>query len=164
MAENSFDIVSQINFQEVDNALNQTRKEISQRYDFKDSKSEINFNQKEKQIILISDDEFKMKSLIDVLQSKMIKRGIHIKALKFGKLEPSANMAVKQIITLRVGIEKEDAKKITQIIRDLKLKVNAQIMDDQVRVTGKSRDDLQNIIQKLKSVEIEFPIQFLNYR
>ena len=139
-------------------------KEIIQRYDFKDSKSSIELKEKEKEIVLISDDEFKMKSVVDIVQSKMIKRGIHLKALKFGKIEPAANSTVRQVISLRVGIEKEDAKLLTKMIKDSKLKVNAQIMEDQVRVTGKSKDDLQTVIQTVKNADLPFPVQFVNYR
>ncbi len=163
-SDSSFDIVSNIDFQEVDNALNQARKEIIQRYDFKDSKSSIELKEKEKEIILVSDDEFKMKSVVDIVQSKIIKRGIHLKALKFGKIEPAANSTVRQVISLRVGIEKEDAKLLTKMIKDSKLKVNAQIMEDQVRVTGKSKDDLQSVIQMVKNADLPFPVQFSNYR
>ena len=145
-SDSSFDIVSKVDFQEVDNALNQARKEIIQRYDFKDSKSSIELKEKEKEVILVSDDEFKMKSVVDIVQSKMIKRGIHLKALKFGTIEQAGNNTVRQVISLRVGIEKEDAKLLTKLIKDSKLKVNAQIMEDQVRVAGKSKDDLQSAI------------------
>jgi uncharacterized protein YajQ (UPF0234 family) len=163
-SDSSFDIVSKIDFQEVDNALNQARKEIIQRYDFKDSKSSIELKEKEKEIVLISDDEFKMKSVVDIVQSKMIKRGIHLKALKYGTIEPAANSTVRQVISLRVGIEKEDAKLLTKMIKDSKLKVNAQIMEDQVRVAGKSKDDLQSVIQMVKNADLPFPVQFSNYR
>ncbi|HEY4643953.1 MAG TPA: YajQ family cyclic di-GMP-binding protein [Bacteroidota bacterium] len=161
---NSFDIVSEVNLQEVDNALNQARKEISQRYDFKDSKSSIDFNQKEKQIVVISDDEFRLKSVIDILQSKLIKRGVAIKALDYGKIEPAANSTVRQVISLRVGIEKENAKTLVKIIKDSKLKVQAQIMDDQVRVTGKSKDDLQEVMKLVRGSDLPFAMQFVNYR
>ena len=161
---NSFDIVSEVNLQEVDNALNQARKEISQRYDFKDSKSSIDFNQKEKQIVVISDDEFRLKSVIDILQSKLIKRGVAIKTLDYGKVEPAANSTVRQVISLRVGIEKENAKTLVKIIKDSKLKVQAQIMDDQVRVTGKSKDDLQEVMKLVRGSDLPFAMQFVNYR
>lgn len=161
---NSFDIVSEVNLQEVDNALNQARKEISQRYDFKDSKSSLDFNEKEKQIAVTSDDDFKLKSVLDILQSKLIKRGVPIKALRYGKIEPAANNAVRQTITLRVGIDKEDAKTIVKMIKDTKLKVQAQIMDDQVRVTGKDKDDLQQVIKLLRETDLPFATQFVNYR
>ena len=122
---NSFDVVSQVDLQEVDNALNQARKEITQRYDFKDSKSSLDFNQKEKQIVIISDDDFKLKSVLDILQTKLIKRSVPIKALKYGNPEPAANSTVRQTISLRVGIDKDDAKTIVKMIKDTKLKVQA---------------------------------------
>ena len=161
---NSFDVVSQVDLQEVDNALNQARKEISQRYDFKDSKSSLDFNQKEKQIVVISDDDFKLKSVLDILQTKLIKRSVPIKALKYGNPEPAANSTVRQTISLRVGIDKDDAKTIVKMIKDTKLKVQAQIMDDQVRVSGKNKDDLQQVIKMLKETELPFAMQFVNYR
>ena len=160
----SFDVVSEVDLQEVDNALNQARKEISQRYDFKDSKSSLDFNQKEKQIVVISDDDFRLKSVVDILQSKLIKRSVPIKALRYGKPEPAANSTVRQTISLRVGIDKEDAKTIVKMIKDTKLKVQAQIMDDQVRVSGKNKDDLQQVIKMLRETDLPFAMQFVNYR
>ncbi len=165
MAEtNSFDIVSEVNMQEVDNAINQARKEIGQRYDFKGSRSSIGLNQKEKTLTLISDDEFRLKSVVDILQSKLIKRSVPIKALDYGTVEPAANTTVRQIIKLRVGIDKENAKLIAKMIKDTKLKVQAQIMDDQVRVSGKNKDDLQTVIKMLREAELSFAVQFTNYR
>jgi len=162
--QNSFDIVSEVDLQEVDNALNQARKEIAQRYDFKDSKSSIDFNTKEKQIVIISDDDFKLKSVIDIVQSKLIKRSVPIKALDYGKVEPAANSTVRQIISLRVGIDKENSKKVVKIIKDSKLRVQAQIMDDQIRVTGKSKDDLQDVMKIVREADLPFATQFVNYR
>jgi hypothetical protein len=160
----SFDIVSQIDLQEVDNAVNQARKEIAQRYDFKASKSSIDLNVKEKQLVLVSDDEFKMKSVVDVLQGKMIKRGIPLKALDYGPVLPGSGATVRQTVGLRVGIDKENAKLIVKLIKDLKLKVQAQIMEDQVRVTGKSKDDLQTVIKKVRDADLTCAVQFVNYR
>jgi uncharacterized protein YajQ (UPF0234 family) len=160
----SFDIVSEVNMQEVDNAINQARKEIAQRYDFKGSKSSIDLNQKEKNLTIISDDDFKLKSVVDILQNKLIKRGVPIKALDYGTVEPAANTTVRQIIKLRVGIDKENAKLIVKMIKDTKLRVQAQIMDDQVRVSGKDKDDLQAIIKMLRDAELKFAVQFTNYR
>jgi hypothetical protein len=161
---NSFDIVSEVNIQEVDNAINQARKEIGQRYDFKGSKSSIELNQKEKTLTVISDDEFKLKSVIDVLQNKLIKRGVSLKALKYGTVDPAASGTVRQVITLRVGIEKDDARLVVKMIKDAKLKVQAQIMDDQVRVSGKNKDDLQSVIAMLRNADLAFAMQFTNYR
>jgi uncharacterized protein YajQ (UPF0234 family) len=160
----SFDIVSEIDLQEVDNALNQARKEIAQRYDFKGSKSSLEFNQKEKSITLISDDEFRMKSVVDILQGKFVKRGIPVKAIDYGSVEAAAGGLVRRVLTLRVGIGKEDAKLIVRMIKDSKLKVQAQIMDDQVRVTGKSKDDLQQVMTMLRGADLVFAVQFTNYR
>jgi uncharacterized protein YajQ (UPF0234 family) len=160
----SFDIVSEIDLQEVDNALNQARKEIVQRYDFKGSKSSLDFNQKEKLITLISDDEFRMKSVVDILQGKFVKRGIPVKAIDYGEVEPAAGGLVRRVLVLRVGIGKEDAKLIVRMIKDTKLKVQAQIMDDQVRVTGKSKDDLQQVMALLRGADLAFAVQFTNYR
>jgi hypothetical protein len=160
----SFDIVSEVNMQEVDNALHQARKEIAQRYDFKDSKSSIELNQKEKALTVISDDEFKLKSVLDILQNKMIKRGVPIKALDYGTVEPAANSTVRQVIKLRVGIDKENAKLLVKMIKDSKVKVQAQIMDDQVRVSGKSKDDLQSVMRLVRDAELKFATQFTNYR
>ncbi|MBW7889294.1 MAG: YajQ family cyclic di-GMP-binding protein [Bacteroidetes bacterium] len=162
--QNSFDIVSEINMQEVDNALNQARKEIATRYDFRDTKTTIDFNQKEKEITVLSDNDFRMKAVIDILQNKMIKRGIHIKSLKYGALEPAAGSMVRQKITLLVGVDKENAKKLVQIIKETKIRVQAQIMEDQVRVTGKDRDDLQQVIAILREKDFPLPLQFINYR
>ncbi len=160
----SFDIVSEVNMQEVDNAINQARKEIAQRYDFKGSASSIDLNQKEKFITLVSDDDFKLKSVVDILQTKLIKRGVPIKALDYGTVTPGANTTVKQVVKLRVGIDKENAKVLVKMIKDTKLKVQAQIMEDQVRVTGKNKDDLQAVIKMVREAELDFATQFTNYR
>lgn len=162
--QNSFDIVSEVDLQEVDNALNQARKEISQRYDFKDSKTQIDFNTKDKQITLHTIDEFHLKSAIDILQSKLIKRGVSIKALRYGPIEAATGATVKQLITLVVGISKDDARAVVKMIKDSKIRVQAQIMDDQVRVSGKAKDDLQSVIQLLRDADLSFPVQFVNYR
>ena len=165
MAEtNSFDIVSDVDMQEVDNALNQARKEIIQRYDFKGSKSSIELNEKEHQIVLISDDDFKMKAVIDILQSKFIKRGISLKALTYSAVDTAAGGTVRQTITLQNGIDKENAKLIVKMIKDTKLKVQAQIMDDQVRVSAKSKDDLQSVMALVRAADLKFAVQFKNYR
>lgn len=162
--QNSFDIVSEINMQEVDNALNQARKEVLTRYDFKDTKTTIEFNEKERVVTVTSDNEFRLKAVIDVLQNKFIKRGIHLKSLKYGAIEPAAGGMVRQKITLQVGIDKENAKKLVQVIKETKLKVQAQIMEDQLRVSGKNKDDLQAVIAHLRSIDFPLPLQFTNYR
>ncbi len=162
--QNSFDIVSEVNMQEVDNALNQAQKEVAQRYDLKDSKSTINFDQKEKIVTVSSLNEFTLKSVVDVLQNKFIKRGIHLKSLEYSPVEQAAGGTARQKITLRVGIDKENAKTLVKIIKDSKVKVQAQIMEEQVRVSGKDRDELQAVIAKLKALDFPLPLQFTNYR
>ncbi|HTK81085.1 MAG TPA: YajQ family cyclic di-GMP-binding protein [Bacteroidota bacterium] len=160
----SFDIVSKVDMQEVDNALNQARKEITQRYDFKGSKTSIDLNQKEFEIVIISDDEFRMKSVIDILQGKFVKRNVPLKALTYGAIEQASGGTVRQSIRLQNGIDKENAKHITKMIKDSKLKVQAQIMDDQVRVTSKSKDDLQSVMALVRGADLKFAVQFVNYR
>ena len=161
---NSFDIVSKVDMQEVDNALNQARKEILQRYDFKGSKTSIELKQKEHEIVVISDDDFKMRSVIDILQSKFVKRSVPLKALTYSAIEPASGGLVRQTIKLQNGIDKEQARFIVKMIKDSKLKVQAQIMDDQVRVSGKNKDDLQAIIGMVRQADLKFAIQFVNYR
>jgi len=162
--QNSFDVVSEIDMQEVDNAINQAKKEILQRYDFKGTKTTIELNQKDNDVTVVSDDDFRMKAVIDILQNKFIKRGIALKAMKFGEIEQAGGGLTRMKITLNVGIEKENAKLLVKMIKDTKIKVQAQIMDDQVRVTGKDRDDLQQVIATLKAADLEFAIQFTNFR
>lgn len=162
--EHSFDIVCEVDMQEVSNAVNQAMKEIGQRFDFKGSKSNIELDKGKGTITLISDDEQKLKSVIDILQSKMVKRGIALKALNYGRVEPAAGNTVRQLITLQQGIPQEKAKEIVKIIKDMKLKVNAEIQKDQVRVRGKKIDDLQAIISKLKERDFGIHLQFANYR
>ncbi|HVA27038.1 MAG TPA: YajQ family cyclic di-GMP-binding protein [Candidatus Baltobacteraceae bacterium] len=161
-SEASFDVVSRIDQQELDNALNQARREIENRFDFKHSKTSIESD--DKKITVVSDDEMKMRNVIDIIQSKATKRGIDIKAFEMGTLEPAAGSTVRQIITLRTGIPKDKSKALMEKIKSLKLKVNAQYQDEQIRVTGKSRDDLQAAIAALKAMDFELPLQFTNYR
>lgn len=163
MADSSFDVVSRVDTQELDNALNQTRKEIGGRFDFKNTKTSIDYDGKTK-ITVISDDELKMRNVMDILRAKAIKRGIDVKAFDFGTLEPAAQNTVRQSISLRTGIPKEKSKPLIDAIKALKLKVNAQYQDEQIRVSGKSRDDLQKVIAALKAMEYELPLQFVNYR
>lgn len=161
-SEFSFDVVSKIDRQELDNALNQARKEIESRFDFKHSKTEITSD--DKTITIVSDDELKMKNVIDIVQAKAIKRGIDIKALELGKVDSAALGAVRQVITLRNGLPKDKSKILTEKIRSLKLKVTSQIQDEQIRVTSKSKDDLQTVMNELKAMTFDFPLQFVNYR
>lgn len=158
----SFDIVSEVDMQEVDNAVNQTMKEIGQRFDFRGTKSSLSLENN--QIKIIADDDYKLKSVIDVLQTKVIKRGISLKSLDYGKIEPAAQSTVRQIITIKKGINKEKAKDVVAAIKETKLKVQAQIMDDQLRVSAKDKDDLQKVIAKLKQADFGIDLQFLNYR
>jgi len=158
----SFDIVSKVDMQEVDNAVNQAIKEIGQRYDFKGSKSEI--SQEQDAVKILADDDYKLKAVVDVLQSKFIKRNISIKALQYGKVEQASGGMVRQMITVQQGISKEKAKEIIAAIKESKIKVQAQIQDDQVRVSGKNRDDLQEAIQLLRGKDLEVEMQFVNFR
>lgn len=160
----SFDIVSEIDFQEADNAVNQALKEIHQRYDLKDSNTSIELNKKEKIITVNTKDDYSLKAGIDILQTKFIRRSISIKALKFKEPEPAAGGRLKQIIELQSGISKDNAKLITKIIKDSKLKVNSQIQDEQVRVQGAKIDDLQSIIKLIKEADFNFPTQFVNMK
>ncbi len=162
--QNSFDIVSEVNLQEVDNAVNQAHKEITQRYDFKGIPTTIDLDQKEKKIVITTGDEFHLKSVIDILQTKLIKRGVPVKALRYGAVESAASSRVRQTVNLQVGIGKEDAKSLVKIVKDSKLKVQAQIMDDQVRISGKDKDNLQAVIALLRDQDFPFAVQFVNYR
>jgi len=160
----SFDVVSKIDMQEFDNALNQSKKELQQRYDLKNTHSSIEFNQKEEQLTLESADEFSLKSVVDIVQSKMIKRGLSIKCLDFGKVEPASQKSVRQKISLKQGIDKENSKKITGAVKDMKLKVQASVQGEEVRISGKSKDDLQTVMNTLKEMDLPVPLQFANYR
>ena len=161
----SFDIVAKVDLQEVDNAVNQAVKELATRYDFRGSRSSIEFDKTKKEFLLASDDETKLAALTDILQSKLIKRGISIKALDYQKIEPAANATVRQVIKLVEGIPQEKAKKVVALIKDSKLKVQASIQGDQVRVVGKSRDDLQAVIALLrKADDLGVDLQFTNYK
>lgn len=162
--EHSFDIVCEVNMQEVLNAVNQSKKEIGQRFDFKGSKSSIELDKDKGVITLVSDDEMKLKSVIDILQTKLVKRGVSLKALNYGKIEQAAGNTVRQVITLQQGIPQEKAKEIVKLIKDTKMKVSAEIQKDQVRVRAKKIDDLQAIIAKLKEKDLGIPLQFVNYR
>lgn len=162
--EHSFDIACDVDMQEVLNAVNQAMKEISQRFDFKGSKSNIELDKGKGTITVISDDEFKLKSVIDILQAKLVKRGVSLKALSYSKVEQAAGNTARQIITLQQGIPQEKAKEIVKIIKDTKLKVSAEIQKDQVRVRAKKIDDLQAIISLFKDKDLGVYLQFTNYR
>ncbi len=158
----SFDIISQLNLQEVDNAINQARKEIESRYDFRGSKCEIQWDKKE--IIIIGDDDYKMGAIKDILQTKMHRRGIDIRALKFEEPELAGGRLIRQKVKLVQGLEKEVAKDIIKIIKETKLKVQPQMMDEKVRVTSKSIDELQETMSIIKNSTFSVPVQFDNMR
>ncbi|UTR09887.1 YajQ family cyclic di-GMP-binding protein [Evansella sp. LMS18] len=160
--DSSFDIVSQVDFTEVQNAVTMATKEIQNRYDFKGSKSSLALEKEE--LVLVSDDEYKLEQLKDVLFSKLIKRGVSMKSMDYGKIEPASGGTVRQRAKLIQGIDKENAKKINKVIKDSGVKVKSQVQDDQVRVSGKSRDDLQKIIAAIKEADLPIDVQFINYR
>lgn len=160
--ESSFDIVSKVDLSEVTNAIHLTMKEIQNRYDFKESSSDVQLDDDE--LVLISDDEFKLSQLKDVLLGKLIKRNVPIKNLQYGKMENAFGGNVRQRAKLIQGIDKENAKKINTIIKNTGLKVKSQIQDDQIRVTGKSRDDLQKVIATIREADLPLDVQFVNYR
>ena len=161
--ESSFDVVSKADPQEVKNAIQQAQREIETRFDFRGSMSEIAHDDKDT-LTLRSDDEARMQALIDVLQSKLIKRGVDIRFLEYGKLEPATKGTVRQVVTIKNGLPTDTAKKIVKMIKDKGFKVQAQIQDQQVRVTSKSKDDLQAVIVFLKGADLDAPLQFTNYR
>ena len=160
--DSSFDIVSKTDLQEVNNAVMQAQKELAQRFDFKGSKSSIELTGEE--LILISDDEGKLRSLKDILESKLVKRHVSLKAIDYQKLEDAAMGTVRQRAKIVQGIESEKAKAIVKAIKDAKLKVQASIQSDQVRVTGRNKDDLQRAIALVKENDFGIPLQFTNYR
>jgi cyclic-di-GMP-binding protein len=158
----SFDLVCELDRQELKNALDQVQREIKQRYDFRDSKSSI--KEEGDTLLFISDDDFRMTALIDVFQNKVIKRSLSLKSFEFGKIEPGAGDTVKSTVKLVEGIDKEKAKDLVKKIKDLKLKVQAAIQDNQIRVTGKKRDDLQEVIAAIKGFDYPLPLNFENFR
>ncbi len=158
----SFDIVSVVDRQEVDNAVNQAVKEIGQRYDFKGSKTEV--TQEKDAVKVVTDDDFRLKAVVDVLQSKFVRRGVSLKALEFGKVEPASGGLVRQTIAIRQGISKEKGREIVALVKGTKLKVQAQIQEEQVRVTGKDIDALQEVIRLLKGKDLGVDLQFVNMR
>ncbi len=162
--DSSFDIVSEINFQEMDNAVNQAVKEISTRYDFKGTAASIAFDRKEKQLTLTADAEPQLEAVRKVLIEKMIKRGVDPKALDGQKIEQATHKTVRQLYKLKSGIDKETSKSIQKAIKELRLKVNASIQGEALRVSGSKKDDLQAVIQYLRNNPPAIPIQFTNYR
>jgi len=163
--QSSFDVTTGVDLQEVDNAVNQTQKEIAQRYDFKGSKVSIDFNRAEEMIVLIADDEFRMNAAFDVLQSKLIRRGVPVKNLDTGEIRPAGGDTVRREVKLKTALDSDTAKKVAATIRDAKLKkVQASIQGDQVRVTSPSRDDLQTAMALLRGEDFGVELEFGNYR
>lgn len=162
--EFSFDVVSKVDLQEVSNAVQQASKEISTRFDFRGSRSKIEWNDKDLLLTLTSDDEHKLKSVVDILETRIVKRGIAVKSLDYQKVEPAANATVRQTAKIQQGISSDKAKEIVKAIKDRKLKVQASIQADQVRVSGKSKDDLQGVMALLRGQDFGVPLQFTNYR
>lgn len=162
MAESSFDVVSSVDMQEVKNAISQAMKEVTTRFDLKASGSEISLQGEE--ILLASSDEFKLKAVRDVLEGRLVKRGVPLKALSFGKAEEALGGTVRQRVSLQKGIPSEKAREIVKIVKGTKLKVQASIQGDQVRVSGKNKDDLQTLIRVLKGTDLGIDMQFANYR
>ena len=165
MADNfSFDIASEVDLQEADNAVNQAKKELSQRYDFRGSKSSIEYNRDEKKITLIADDDFKLRSLTDILSTKIVKRGISLKSLNFKDPEKAFEGTLRQVIEINTGIPKEKAKDLAAIIKGLNLKVQAQIEGEKLKVSSPKKDDLQAVIAHLRAIDFPIAISFCNYR
>jgi uncharacterized protein YajQ (UPF0234 family) len=160
----SFDIVSEVDIQEVDNAVNNTVKELKTRYDFKDSNTEVVFDRKQSVINTITTDDMKVKALREIIIAQFIKRGGDARSLVFGEVEKAGGAKLKRVITLKSGLDKEHTKSITSIIKTSGLKVTSAIMDDRVRVTGKKIDDLQEIIKLLKTGGPDIPLQFINLK
>lgn len=160
----SFDIVSEVDLSEVKNAVNQSMMEIRQRFDFKNSKSSIELDEKAPRLILLSDDEHKLKSVVDILQGKLVKRGVPIQALDYGKVEAASGSTVRQEVGIQQGIPQDKGREIVKFVKGLGLKVQGQIMDDQVRISGKNKDDLQTVIARLKQKDFGIAMSFANYR
>lgn len=162
--DNSFDVVSEIDLNEVRNAVHQSSRELGQRYDLKNTHSAIEFDDKAPALTVTSREEFTLTAVLDLLKQKLVRRGVSLKALRPGRIEPAAGGTVRQVLDLQQGIPQETAKRIVKAIKDAKLKVQASIQGDQVRVSGKSRDLLQEVIALLKSEDFGLDLQFTNYR
>jgi len=160
----SFDAVSQVDMQEMKNVVDQATKEVKQRFDFKDSKTEITLKEKEKELVVVSDDEYKLNAVNEIIKTKCVKRHVSLKALGYGKVEDSLGATVRQVIKIQSGISSEKAKEITKAIKDSKLKVQAQIQGEQLRVLSKSKDELQATIAFLKGKDFGIDLQFINFR
>ena len=165
MAEQfSFDVVSEVNMQELRNVVDQATKEIKQRFDFKDSKTELTLKEKEKELVLVSDDDYKLNAVTDIVKAKCTKRGVSLKAFTYGLIEPALGGTVRQVAKIQSGIVSEKAKEITKAVKESKLKVQAQIQGEQLRVLGKSKDELQAAMILLKGKDFGIDLQFTNYR
>jgi hypothetical protein len=160
--DSSFDIVSKVDMPEVDNAVQQAQKELANRFDFKNSKSSIKLETDK--IVLVSDDDFKLTNVIDILESKLVKRGVSLRALEYGKAQAAAGDTVKQEVKLVQGIAQEKAKLINKVLKDNKIKVVSSIQGEEIRVTGKNKDDLQAVINLLRKEDFGIELQFINYR
>jgi cyclic-di-GMP-binding protein len=164
MPDNSFDIVSKIDLAEVNNAINQAMKEIVVRFDLKNSKSQIELNEKDKKILLSSADEFKLRAIVEILEARLVKRGVPLKGLTHGEVSQAAGSTVRQEISIQAGIPIEKAREIVRKVKEAKLKVQASIQGDLVRISGKNRDDLQQVIQLLRAQDFGIDTQIANYR
>ena len=160
----SFDVVSRVDMQEMDNAVNQVKKEIATRFDFRGSKTQIDLDRKEAKIQVLTEDDMKLRAIKDMLIAKVVRRSIEAEALVFGDHERAAGDMVKQTVTITNGIDIETARKVVKVVKETKLKVQAAIQGEEVRITGKQRDDLQEAIQTLKEADLGMPLQFVNYR
>jgi uncharacterized protein YajQ (UPF0234 family) len=164
MADFSFDITSKVDLQEIDNAVNQARKELANRYDFKGAKFSIDYNREEKKITLVAGDDFKLRGIHDSLGMRLSKRGISLKSIKYNEPEKAFEGNLRQVVEITDGIPKDRAKELAQIIKDLKLKVQARIEDDKIRVVSAKKDDLQAVMTHLRSIDFPVFLQFCNYR
>jgi uncharacterized protein YajQ (UPF0234 family) len=162
MADSSFDVVSEVNLPEARNAVAQAQKEIAQRYDLKGSSAGL--EQAERTLTLTADNDFALKAVNDILQTKLVKRGVPLKALDYGKVEPATKGTVRQVVTIQQGIPSEKAKEIVKAVKDSKIKVQVAIQGEQLRVSGKKKDDLQAVIALLKGADFGLPLQFTNFR
>ena len=160
----SFDVVSRVDMQEVDNAVNQVKKELSTRFDFRGSKTRVDLDRKEAKIEVVTEDDMKLRAVKDMLIAKIVRRGIEAQALVFGPAEKAGGDMLRQVVTTTNGIDVETARRIVKLVKDTKLKVQAAIQGDEVRITGKQRDDLQDAIQALKEADLGLPLQYVNYR
>ena len=160
----SFDVVSKFDMQELDNAVNMVKRDISNRFDFKGSSSDIELNKNENTVKIKADNEYQIKAISDMLEKRAITRKISIKTFDYGQIEKAAGMTIRQIVKLKQGIDKENSTKINKLIKAQKLKVQSQIQGDQLRITGKKIDDLQKVIEIIKEQNIRLPLQFINMR